>query len=150
MEYLTKTDFCLINKMTNERHGGSFTPPFNFHNVNPLDYLIDAVDAKMFGDPLYPEIYHKAGLHLFNINGGHIFGDGNKRTGLESALLFLKLNGFHLKDQLEKIKINGKFVPSKGNSSNEILLEFVLEIASSKVNLEECQKWFKENIEEIE
>ena len=75
--------------MTIHRHGGNFIPPNNFHHEDPLDYLIEAVAAEMFGKPLYPEIYDKAGLYMFNINGGHIFTDGNKRTALESALLFL-------------------------------------------------------------
>ena len=83
---------------------------------------------------------------MFNINGGHIFTDGNKRTALESALLFLKLNGYKLKEQLSKIELHGKLIPEKGNSSNEILLEFALEVASSKHDLEEVQSWFKENI----
>ena len=149
MEYLTKDDICLINKMTADRHGGNFELPNNFHNENPLDYLIEAVEAEMFGNPLYPEMYDKAGLNMFNINGGHIFTDGNKRTALESALLFLKLNGYKLKEQLSKIQLNEKLIPSNGNLSNEILLEFALEVASSKHNLEEVQSWFKENIERI-
>lgn len=30
MEYLQKEDIIIINKKTIERHGGNFTPPFNF------------------------------------------------------------------------------------------------------------------------
>lgn len=146
LEYLTKDDICLINRMTAERHGGNFELPNNFHNENPLDYLIEAIEAQMFDKPLYPELHDKAGLSMFNINGGHIFTDGNKRTALESALLFLKLNGYKLKEQLSKIELHGKLIPEKGNSNNKILLEFALEVASSKHDLEEVQSWFKENI----
>jgi len=33
--------------------------------------------------------------------------------------------------------------------ANEILLEFVLEVAKAEVSLEECQAWFERNIIKI-
>lgn len=149
MEYLLKEDIILINQMTIERHGGNFVPPFNFLNEAPLDYLVEAVQSEMFGSPLYPNIFDKAGLYMFNTISNHIFQDGNKRTGLESALLFLKLNNYHLKKNIEFIKIGTQRFPSIGESPSEILTEFTLEVASSKIDLEVCQNWFKENITEI-
>jgi death-on-curing protein len=146
MEYLQKEDIILINRMTTERHGGNFTQPFNFLNEAPLDYLIEAVQSEMFGSSLYPEIKDKAGLYMFNIISNHIFQDGNKRTGLESAILFLRLNNYDLKVKLSKIEINGKNIPISGESNQEILTEFTLEIASSIHTLEECQIWFEKNI----
>jgi death on curing protein len=85
MEYLQKIDVTLINKLTIEDVGGSFVPPFNFLHEENLDYLMEAVQAEMFGEPLYPEIHHKAGLYMFNIIANHIFQDGNIRTGLEAS-----------------------------------------------------------------
>ena len=146
MKYLLKEDIILINEMTVQRHGGHFLPPFNLLNESPLGYLVEAVESEMFGTPLYPEIYDKAGLYMFNIISNHIFQDGNKRTGLASALLFLKLNHFRLKDELTTIKINGKIIPTNSKSNTELLTEFTLEVASSIVTLKECQNWFKENI----
>ena len=64
---------------------------------NHLDYLIEIVESEIFGSQMYPEIYHKAGLYMYNIIANHIFQGGNKRTGLESALLFLQLNNYDLK-----------------------------------------------------
>lgn len=40
-----------------------------------------------------PSVSDKAGLYMFNIISNHIFSDGNKRTGLEAALLFVDLDG---------------------------------------------------------
>lgn len=54
MEYLLKEDFTLINQMTIERHGGNFVPPSNFLNESALDYLLEAVQSQVFGQPLYP------------------------------------------------------------------------------------------------
>ncbi len=148
MEYLKKEDFILINRLTVERHGGNFVPPFNFLNENSLDYLIEAVEAEMFGEPLYPEIGDKAAVYMFSVITGHIFQDGNKRTGLEAALLFLRLNGFRLIENPEKLEIKkNSLLPEERQRSNEILFEFTMSLASGKVDLDACRRWFKMNIE---
>jgi len=149
MEYLQKQDVLLINKITVERHGGNFLAPNNFLHEDALDYLIEAVHSKMFGEEMYPSISDKAGLYMFNIISNHIFQDGNKRTGLESAIRFLGDNGYSLKNELSRINFNSKSIPQKGSSVDEILIEFTLEVASGKLSLEETQKWFKENIMKI-
>lgn len=146
MELLTKSDIIFINKKTIERHGGNFVPPENFLNEPPLDYLVDIIDGEIFGSPIYPTISNKAGVYLFNIISNHIFQDGNKRTGLESVLLFLRLNSYRLKKQLVCLNVEGTLIPSKSGSSNEILITFILEVASGKISLETCQSWLKENI----
>jgi len=147
MEYLTKEDIVLLNSKTIKRHGGNFVSPFNFLNESPLDYLVDAVQAKMFDSPIYFEIYEKAGVYMFNIISNHVFQDGNKRTGLGAALLFLRLNGFYLRYNLKKISTSKEnTIPKNGENSNEILIEFTLEVAAGIVSLEDCQKWFKENM----
>lgn len=132
MELLRKKDIILINKLTIEDVGGNFVPPQNFLHESNLDYLIEAVDAEMFGDKMYPTIHQKAGLYMYNIIANHIFQDGNKRTGLESALLFLQLNNYDLKISI----------------TNEILTNFTLSVAAGQKTLEEVQKWFEESIRE--
>jgi death-on-curing protein len=86
----------------------------------------------MFGEPLYPTISDKAAIYCYNIICNHIFSDGNKRTGLASALLFLNLNGFDL-----SLNIN-----------DDTLTNYILKIASGESNLEECRSWFAENVVE--
>ena len=105
-------------------------PPFNFLHEENLDYLIDAVSAEMFGQALYPSISDKAAIYCYNIIGNHIFSDGNKRTGLASALMFLNLNKFELKQDI----------------TNETLTNFILKIASGQSTIEECKLWFEKNI----
>ena len=133
MEYLEKADIILINKKTIEAHGGNFMPPSNLLKEQPLDYVIDVVQSEMFGAPLYPEIYDKAGVYLFNIISNHIFTDGNKRTGLAAAISFLNFNG----DRMRK------------DWGNEVVLAFVLKVASGESSLDECREWFKKNIVQI-
>ena len=67
MDYLQKQDITKINQKTIERHGGNFTPPFNFLHESNLDYVLEAVAAEMFGEPLYPDIHDKAAVYMFSI-----------------------------------------------------------------------------------
>lgn len=132
MRYLTKKRVVQLNKATVDAHGGNFMPPNNFLHEENLDYLLEAVQAEMFGEPLYPTITDKAAVYCYNIICNHIFSDGNKRTGLASALLFLNLNGFDL-----SLKIN-----------DAPLTDYILKIASGESNLQECRSWFAENVVE--
>ena len=128
MNYLTKHDVITINRLTIEDVGGNFVPPYNFLHEENLDYLEEIVQTEMFGKELYPEIYHKTGVYMHHIVCNHIFQDGNKRTGLESALLFLQLNNWDLIVE------------------NDVLITFVLDVASAKLSLEEIQIWFGKHI----
>lgn len=130
MRYLTKKRVVQLNKATVDAHGGNFMPPNNFLHEENLDYLLEAVQAEMFDEPLYPTISDKAAVYCYNIICNHIFSDGNKRTGLASALLFLNLNGFDL----------------SLNIDNTTLTDYILKIASGESNLEECRAWFTENV----
>lgn len=121
-----------INRKTIESHGGNFIDPNNFLNETNLDYLIEIVQSEMFGQPLYPTMSEKAGLYMYNIIANHIFQDGNKRTGLEAGIVFLRINGFNISASL---------------SMNEIY-NFTIKVASGESSLDECQAWFASNIVE--
>ncbi len=133
MVYLDKEDIILINEQTITAHGGNYTPPFNILKEESLYYVLDIVQSDIFGEPMYPEISDKAAVYLFNIVCNHIFLDGNKRTGLEAALAFLKFNGQRLRKDLPKPE----------------LLNFVIKVASGESTLDECRDWFKQNIMSI-
>lgn len=129
MKFLSKRQIVQINKSTVNEHGGNFMPPTNFLHEENLDYLLEAVQAEMFGQPLYPTVPDKAAIYCYNIICNHIFSDGNKRTGLGAATLFLYLNGYDISEDV----------------TNKIMTDFILEIASGKVTLEECCEWFRIN-----
>lgn len=67
-------------------------------------------------EPLFPTL---AVAYAFHICGNHPFVDGNKRTALASALVFLRLNGIDRDDP------NGK------------LLEAMLRMAKGELKKEE-------------
>jgi death on curing protein len=126
IRYLTKRLIIRINQATVQEHGGNFMQPHNFLHEENLDYLLEAVQAEMFGEPLYPTIPDKAALYCLNIIGNHIFTDGNKRTGLGAALLFLNLNRYDLSVDV----------------TNPILTDFIIKVASGQSSLDECRAWF--------
>jgi death on curing protein len=67
IQYLDKDDITFINQKTVAEHGGNFMPPNNFLHEENLDYLLEAVKAEMFGEPLYPTITDKAAIYCYNI-----------------------------------------------------------------------------------
>jgi death on curing protein len=133
IKYLTKNQIVNINISTINLHGGNFSPPFNFLHEENLDYLVETVQSEMFGTELYPNLFDKAALYCYNIICNHIFSDGNKRTGLGAALVFLNLNNCDLKIEVTDI----------------VLTDFILKIASGNSSLDECKKWFATNIVSI-
>ena len=120
MRLLTKEEIVFLNKNNVSKFGGNYVPPFNFLHESYLDYLVEIVDADLFGEKMYPEIHLKASIYLFNVRSNHIFTDGNKRTGLDACLLYLEFNGYKLKDSI----------------TNPILTDFILSIASGNESLE--------------
>lgn len=129
MRYLTKAQIVRLNEATVKAHGGNYMPPSNFLHEENLDYLVEAVQAELFGEPLYPTVTDKAAVYCFNVIGNHIFTDGNKRTGLAAALVFLNLNGHDLSMAV----------------TDTILTDFILKVASGQSSLEECRAWFAEH-----
>jgi death on curing protein len=78
-----------------------------------------------FGRELYPTIFLKAAVYARNIIMNHPFIDGNKRTGMVSAFVFLERNGYisAAKDgEIEK---------------------FALMIVKERLSLESIADWFK-------
>lgn len=49
--------------------------------------------ATFEGRFLHDDLFSQAAAYLFHISGNHPFVDGNKRTALLAALVFLDLNG---------------------------------------------------------
>ena len=101
-------------------------PPSNFLHEENLDYLLEAVQSELFGEPMYPTIADKAAVYCYNIICNHIFSDGNKRTGLGAALVFLNFNGFDLSPAVD----------------NPLLTDYILAVASGESSLDECRAWF--------
>ena len=86
--FLTLQEVLRLHRDQIERYGGR-------HGVRDLGLLQSAIgvpSAGHAGGYLLSDIYEMAAAYLFHIARNHPFVDGNKRTGLASALLFLFVN----------------------------------------------------------
>ena len=98
MKFLTVQDLALIYIQIIDASGGSQ----GVRDSGRLESAVASVDQSVFGQDLYATVYDKAAALLRAIIAEHAFIDGNKRTGMMSALVFLNLNGVNteaLKDQ---------------------------------------------------
>ena len=55
-------------------------------------------ESSFDGQFLHEDIFHMAAAYAFHITENHPFVDGNKRTALNAALVFLDLNGWLVLD----------------------------------------------------
>ncbi len=90
--YLTIEDILVVA----DDHVGNY----EILKEGQLQYLVEAVAATFGGIDLYPTLFQKAAVYAHHIISGHIFLDGNKRIGMHSAILFLRLNECSLKDNI--------------------------------------------------
>lgn len=119
--YLTEEEVLLAHFKLIERFGGS-------HGVRDLERIKSAVAApaqEVFGQEQYPDIFEKAAVYARNIIGDHLFVDGNKRTGITVAIVFLERNSKRFKAQ-------------KGE-----LEEFAVRIATDHLSVDEIAAWLK-------
>ena len=92
MDFLGVEDVLLLHADQVDLYGGE-------HGVRDLGLLESAVaqpQAAFGGQFLHTDIFEMAAAYLFHIVQNHPFIDGNKRTGLVAALVFLDLNGIEL------------------------------------------------------
>lgn len=75
-------------------------------SIRQLPLLESAVSQpeQSFGDKyLHEDIYEMAAAYLYHICQNHPFADGNKRSALSAALVFLELNNISIVDPEGKL-----------------------------------------------
>ena len=98
-EFLTIEELLESHQEQIRNYGGT-------QGIRDLGLLESAVaqPAASFDDRLlHADVFEIAAAYLFHIVQNHPFIDGNKRVGLEAALLFLELNGHSLEAPDEKL-----------------------------------------------
>lgn len=93
MKFLNKRMVLVINRMAFELSGGASGSDTNLRDGMSMGFIDQIHSNSVFGTPIYPDIFHQAAAYMFHIVKSHIFMDGNKRTGLASAITFLSING---------------------------------------------------------
>lgn len=90
VQYLSAAELIAINEEMVAMHGG-------LHGVKDLNLLKLAAGRPQMSvgfQDAYPSVFDKAAALFHSIINNHPFLDGNKRTSLFSAVLFLELNGW--------------------------------------------------------
>lgn len=76
------------------------------HGIRDQGLLESAVampQASFGGEYLHTDLFHMAAAYAFHLAENQPFLDGNKRTALMSALVFLDLNGYVVLDPVERL-----------------------------------------------
>jgi death-on-curing protein len=100
MKYLTAEQVLFIHARLVTETGGS-------HGLRELGLLESAVArprATFDGTQLHPDLFTKAAALMDSLVNNHPFVDGNKRTGITAAGLFLRINGWRLTASLEELQ----------------------------------------------
>lgn len=103
--------------MSIELAGGTCASGNNIRPGMNLGFVEQIFHNSVFGQSVYPDIFHQAGAYMFHIIKNHAFIDGNKRTGLAAAITFLGING-HVFSPLDEDSVFD-FVVSVAAGENE-------------------------------
>ncbi len=94
IEFLTLAEVIEIHSDQIKHYGGIV----GIRDISSLSSAVAMPYASFSGDFLHRNIYEMAAAYAFHICQNHPFIDGNKRTALASALVFLELNGISISD----------------------------------------------------
>lgn len=92
-----------------------------------LASVVAAQTQEVFGEQIYKTLHDKAAAIARGIIADHPFFDGNKRTGIMSALIFLALNTINTVVE------------------DASLEDFAVKIATDKLSVEDIDVWLKNN-----
>ena len=87
--FLTLAEVVAIHRDQVERYGGKV----GIRSLYLLTSALAMPQASFGGEWLPGDLYEMAAAYAFHLCQNHPFWDGNKRTALVCALVFLELNG---------------------------------------------------------
>lgn len=125
MKKLSVEQVLAVHKMMIEKTGGSS----GIRDAGLLESALNSPFQTFDGKDVYPSLFHKAAALCRGIISNHPFVDGNKRTGVHAMLIFLEINGAHL-----------RYVQKD-------LVELGLGAASGKLDSSDVFNWLSEHCE---
>ncbi|MGH2271901.1 type II toxin-antitoxin system death-on-curing family toxin [Anaerohalosphaeraceae bacterium U12dextr] len=125
--FLDFDDVAAIHADQISRYGGSA----GLRNQGLLESAVMMPQASFAGQYAHEDLYMMAATYLYHIAMNHPFVDGNKRTGTVCAIVFLELNGIHVKPD------------------NDALVDFVLAVAQGQKDKSQIAAFFKEHSEPL-
>lgn len=133
--FLTVERIVKVNHYHIQKTKGLYVGPNNLRTPGSLEWVVNAIRYPLFGVDPYPTIEEKAAQLGWVIIDGHVFHDGNKRTGMSVMIGFLKANGYQL------------------TASDDELIEIALKIANRSntgYSVQDLAAWLGERIEQTE
>ena len=90
---INKRMIATINKLSLEMTGGEkYVGKNNLFRGSKLDFVDRIKTNKIYGMVEFQTIFHQAAAYMYYTLKNHPFIDGNKRTGLATAITFLQWN----------------------------------------------------------
>lgn len=123
-EFLSLEDVLEIHALQLARYGGSA----GLRDEGLLESAIAQPQATFGGEFLHEDLFTMAAAYLFHIVQNHPFVDGNKRTGLLAALVFLDINGIAIVHHSTRLYDLSRTV-AEGRASKEDAAKTLRQIA---------------------
>lgn len=98
-DFLTVEEVLQVHKETVERYGGLE----GLREPSLLESAVAVPQAYFAGQFLHEDLFAMAAAYAYHIAQNQPFLDGNKRTGLAAALLFLSLNAVEVRDPSSRL-----------------------------------------------
>jgi death-on-curing protein len=119
--FLTLDDILESHQNQIETYGGSH----GIRDIGLLESAIAQPETSFGGQYLHADIFQMAAAYIYHLVMNHPFVDGNKRIGLEAALIFLEINNENL------------------SASDEELVDLVLKTTAGQVGKREIAEFFR-------
>lgn len=117
--FLTLDDVLESHAEQIATHGGSE----GIRDVNLLQSALAQPEATFGGQYLHADLFEMAAAYLFHIVQNHPFLDGNKRAGLEAALLFLEINSLSV-ETTDELLVDLVLRTAQGQASKQVIGDF--------------------------
>jgi death-on-curing protein len=98
--FLTLAEAVEIHADQIHRYGGQAS----VRDLGLLESALAQPEASFSGEWLHADRYEMAAAYSYHLCQNHPFIDGNKRTALAAALVFLELNGVSILDPRGRLK----------------------------------------------
>jgi death-on-curing protein len=104
VQVLTVEEIVEVNRRMIAEFGGIFfVGDKNLANPGSLEHVLEEIQGSLFGHVAYPSLIEKAAAIAWRIITRHVFHDGNKRTGMEVCRLFLEMNGYTMRIDMDVV-----------------------------------------------
>ena len=122
--YLSLEDILAIHKILVDRFGGIT----GVRDQNALDSAVGRLQTGYYAD-----VIEEAAALFESLSQNHPFIDGNKRTAISSAAVFLRLNGYKLQfDDIDAYKW------------------LIARYESNEVTKDRIEQWFRAHLAKVE